>query len=152
LTFFYQGYSDPSSSLGYGFYIVGFWIISAMVLVILIIRNKLSINGFANKAGLFLATPIIFLLIIGTGLTTTDQVESEWYPYKDGHRYKFVTYSHRSSRATQRHEIYKSQHKITEDNTSFNSIKWLRDSTWTYFSEAGDTIKIEKYRKDKKME
>ena len=152
LTFYYQGYSTTTSSLGYGFYILGFWIISGIALTVLVIRNKIPIKKTVDKVGLFLATPIIFLMIIGAGLSMTDQEVSEWYPYKDGHRYKIVTYASRSSRATKRVEIYKSQEELREDNTSFTTINWLKDSTWIYYSENGDTIKIEKYSNDKKLE
>jgi hypothetical protein len=152
LTLYFQGRFDPSSSLGYGFYILGFWIISGIILVFLVVRKKIVINRLGDKVGLFLATPVIFLLTIVTGLSMTDKVESEWYPYKNGHRYKIVTYGYKSSKATMRKEIYKSQETLTKDNTSFNSIKWLRDSTWTYYSEEGDTLKIEKYSNDKRVE
>ena len=152
LTFFYQGYSDPSSSLGFGFYILGFWIISGVVLAVLVIRKQITIKRNWDKVGLFLATPFIFLLTIGIRLSMTDQVVSEWYQYKNGHQYRIVTYAYRSSRATKRKEYYRSQEIVSEDNTSFNSVKWQKDSTWIYFSEKGDTIKIEKYLNDKKVE
>lgn len=152
LMLFFQGRSNPSSSLGYGFYILGFWIISGIILAFLVVRKKIIINRLGDKVGLFLATPVIFLLTIVAGLSMTDKIESEWYPYKNGHRYKIITYGYKSSSATMRREIYKSQETLTEDYTSFNSIKWLRDSTWTYYSETGDTLKIEKFKNDKRVE
>ena len=152
LTLYFLGRFDPSSSLGYGFYTLGFWIVSGTVLVFLVGTKKITINKLGDKVGLFLATPVIFLLSIGAGLYMTDKVESAWYPYKNGHRYKIITYSYKSSDATMRREIYKSQDRLPEGNTSFKSIKWIRDSTWTYYSETGDTLKIEKYINDKRVE
>jgi hypothetical protein len=151
LTFYYQGHLDPSSSLGYGFYILGFWIVSGITLIYLIIKNKIQVKNNWDKLGVFIGTPIIFILTVLVGLSMTDKVGSVWYQNKDGYRYQFVTYSYKSMK-TMRTEIYKSQESITKDNVSYNSIKWLRDSTWVYFSETGDTLKIEKYRNDKKLE
>lgn len=152
LILFFQGRSDHSSSLGYGFYILGFWIISGVILVFLVVRKKIIVKGFGDKMGLFIATPVIFLVTIGVGFSMTDKIESEWYPYKNGYRYKIVTYGYKSSSATLRIEIYKSQQSLNEEYTSFNSIKWLKDSTWIFYSETGDTLKIEKFKNGKRVE
>lgn len=153
LTFYFQGRLDPSSSLGYGFYVLGFWMLSLIVLIILITRGKISVNNIWDKIGVLLATPILFLGVITVGFALTDQVDSEWYPYKDGYRYKIVSYSDRSTRLRTRTEIYKSEMTMGESNTNTNfDIKWLRDSTWIYYSDKGDTIKIEKYVNDKRIE
>jgi hypothetical protein len=151
LAFYFQGRLDPSSSLGYGFYIFGFWILSLIVLIVLIIRDKILVNNVWDKIGVLLATPILFLVIIAVGFAITDQVDSVWYPYKDGHRYKIVSYSDRSTHLRTRTEIYKSKLLMAESDTNFE-IKWSRDSTWIYYSDTGDTVKIEQYVNDKRVE
>ncbi|MBL7846264.1 MAG: hypothetical protein JNL40_02255 [Cyclobacteriaceae bacterium] len=151
LTFYFQGLSDPSSSLGYGFFILGFWVLSLIVLVLLVVRSKILVNNVWDKIGIILATPIPVLVIIGTGLAITDQVDSERYTYKDGYQYKILEYSDRSTSLRTRTEIYKSEMKVAESSTNYN-INWLRDSTWAYYSNSGDTIKIEKYVNDKRIE
>ena len=125
---------------------------SAAILVLMVVRKKVPTKGVWNNIGLFLATPVIFFLAIGIGINITDKVESEWHFDKNGYRFKVVSFAYRPSGRTMRREIYRSQEMVSEGNFDFRSITWIRDSTWTYYSETGDTTKIEKYQDDRKLE
>jgi hypothetical protein len=150
--FFFQGRSQPSSSLGYGFFVLGFWIISGVALIILIAKNWIPTNGIWNKVGVFLATPCVCLLMIGIMVLVADQVGSESHFSKNGYRYRVVRYQYGSSETVKRIEIYRSEGRLPIESTSTFVARWLRDSTWTYYSKAGDTIRVEKYSNDKKID
>jgi uncharacterized membrane protein YobD (UPF0266 family) len=52
-----MGRRDPSSSLGYGFFIVGFWVIAAIVLMTFLRSSFIRPKSILQKIGVFTATP-----------------------------------------------------------------------------------------------
>jgi uncharacterized membrane protein YedE/YeeE len=64
LFFFQLGRNDPSSSLGYGFFIFFFWILSAIVLVFFLVRRTIWPESLLDAIGIFTATPVLCILII----------------------------------------------------------------------------------------
>ena len=81
-------------------------------------------------------------------MTFHDTVASEWYFDKGHHRYKVNTYNFRETGHTKRIEYYKSVDTVDPRAPIANIEKWLKDSTWIYFSKPGDTAKIVKYKDD----
>jgi hypothetical protein len=135
LFFIILGRDDPSSSLGYGFFIIGFWIIAAIALAFFLIKKTIWPKSFLDKIGIFTATPILSIVAVSLILTLSESESSEWYFNKGNNRYKVKTIYYKPGSKVKRIEYYRNANE-----------EWLRDSTWIYFSEAGDTIRKVKYR------
>lgn len=138
--FIKMGRDDPSSSLGFGYFIIGFWIIAAIVLILLLIKKVIHPKSTLEKIGIFTATPILSIAAVWLILSFRENASSESYFDKDNHRYKVITFHYKKTSNVKRVEYYRSQ-----DATGGT---WVRDSTWLYFSESGDTLKKIKYKKD----
>jgi len=59
-----KGRLDPSSSLGYGYFIIIFWVISLIALVILLISKIIQVKSIPDYIGILTATPILTLICI----------------------------------------------------------------------------------------
>ena len=55
---------DSGASLGVGFFLLAFWLLSLIVLVVLLRRKLIIIRSFLDKIGLFTATPVPCLLAV----------------------------------------------------------------------------------------
>ncbi len=76
LWFIFLGRQDASSSLGYGFFILIFWIAAGTTLLYLLIRRKLEANSILDKIGVITATPIptiIFVVILLNSQKSSDK-------------------------------------------------------------------------------
>ncbi len=143
LLFIKLGRDDASSALGYGFFIIGFWAIAAIVLVIFIIRKVLQPKSVLQKIGIFTLTPFLSIVAVWVILILKQEVGSERYFNKGDYRYKVRTINYKEASRIKRIEYYRN-----EINAASTNDGWVRDSTWLYFSEAGDTLKKVRYRND----
>ena len=151
LIFYYQGKQDPSSSLGYGFFIVGFWAVALVALIIFLAKKVIQPKTILDKIGIVTATPILCFVTVGLIMMFNDTAASEWYFDKDNHRYKVNTFNYSGSANPKRIEYYKSIDTLNPKNPFANIDKWVKDSTWVNFSKSGDTTKIIKYKDDLKI-
>ena len=138
LFFIKSGRDDASASLGYGYFIIGFWIIAAIALVVFLIRGFIRPKSILEKIGIFTATPVLSLTAIGLIISLQGNVSSEYHFSKNGSRYKAITFQYKNDLNVERIEYYRSQY----------GGEWKKDSTWVYFSESGDTIKKIRYKND----
>lgn len=152
LLFYYQGKQDPSSSLGYGLFIIVFWGVSIVTLIILLTKKIIQPKTTLDKLGVVTATPVLCILAVALISTFNETPTSEWHFNKDHHRYKVMTFDHRATGKRKRIEYYKSEDTVSAENPFPETEKWLKDSTWIYFSESGDTTKTVIYRDDIKVE
>ncbi len=147
-TFYYQGKQDPSSSLGYGFFIMFFWGIALVTLIVLLVKKIIQPKTILDKIGIITATPILCVVAVGLMMTFNNSATSEWYFNKDHYRYKVLTFDYRATGSRKRIEYYKSSDTVNPKDPFTNIGKWLKDSTWVYFSKSGDTTKIVSYKND----
>lgn len=140
------GRDDASSSLGYGISVVSFWVFSAILLASFLIKGIFQARSILDKIGVFTATPILPIVTIWLMVGIKEDIASEWYFNKGDYRYKVRTVNYKGTSDIKRIEFYRSRPFSGSENA------WVRDSTWTYFSEAGDTIKTECYRNGIKIE
>jgi glucan phosphoethanolaminetransferase (alkaline phosphatase superfamily) len=148
LLLYYNGKQDPSSSLGYGFLIVAFWGVSLLVLLILLSKKVIQPKTILDKVGVVTATPLVCLIIVGVMMASNETPVSTRYFDKDHHRYKVYSYDFNGSAKTKRVEYFKSIDTVNPDDPFVHLDKWLKDSTWVHYSEAGDTLKVEVYKDD----
>jgi hypothetical protein len=148
LAFYYQGKQDPSSSLGYGFFIVGFWGIALVTLIILLTKKVIQPKTILDKIGIVTATPVLCVVAVGLIFNFNETATSEWYFEKDHHRHKVLTFDDRETGKRKRIEYYKSSDMVDGNDPFSKGDKWVKDSTWIYFSKTGDTTKIIRYRDD----
>jgi antitoxin component YwqK of YwqJK toxin-antitoxin module len=73
-------------------------------------------------------------------MPNNEKIDSISYFDINGNKYKVVTFKDKNT-GSKRIEYYKST-----DTSDAKENVWLRDSTWIYLSEAGDTIKKVKYK------
>lgn len=143
LYFVKLGRDDASASLGYGFFIVGFWILAAIALVFFLVKKIILPKSILDKIGVFTATPVLSLMAIALMVSFRENASSEYHFDKDGSRYKEITFHYRNTAHVERIEYYRSQDGAR--------AAWAKDSTWLYFSEAGDTLKKIRYKNDKEL-
>ena len=62
---FLQGKKDPSSSLGIGFLIVGFWSVAIIALLFLMSKKIIVPRTVLDKIGIIAATPVPSLIAVG---------------------------------------------------------------------------------------
>src|SRR5436190_20106009 len=79
LFFVKLGRDDASSSLGYGFFILGFWILAAITLVFFLIRKIIQPKSVLEMIGIFTATPVLSVVAVWLILAVKEDVGSEWY-------------------------------------------------------------------------
>ena len=145
--FIKKGIDDPSSSLGYGYFIFIFWIVAAVALILLLFKKIIRPKSVLDKIGIFTATPVLSIAFITIMSSFKDNVGSEWYFNKNNYRYKVITYNYAEPSTVKRIEYYRSADTLNSTGTLINEL-WIKDSTWIYLNEAGDTIKKVKYKND----
>jgi len=145
---YYQGKQDPSSSLGYGIFIIGFWAVALLTLIILLTKKVIQPKTNVDKIGVITETPILCVFVVVLIMTFNDTAASEWYFDKDHHRYKVNTFNYSGTANPKRIEYYRSMDTVNPKDPFVNIDKWLKDSSWIYFSKTGDTTKIIKYKDD----
>ena len=138
---------DQSSSLGYGFLIPIFWAAAFFTLIILLATKKIKPTTVLDKIGVVMATPLLSIIIALFTMASVESPASESHFDDGNHRYKVVKFDFRASGRTKRIEYYKGIDTISPNNI-FPDEKWMKDSTWVYFSESGDTLKTVRYRDD----
>lgn len=143
LLFVKLGREDASSSLGYGFFIIGFWVVAAVILVFFLIRKILRPKSVLEKIGIFTATPVLSIVAVWLILTLKEEVGSDRYFNKGDYRYRIRTINYKEASKVKRIEYYRNRINATPADD-----EWVKDSTWLYFSEAGDTLRKVRYRND----
>ena len=136
LWLFWLGWVDPSSSLGYGMFILGFWVLAALAMVVLISKKYLRIHSFLDKIGIFLSTPILYLSAIWISFGLNNETVVDYVVERGDSYLKQSTVSSKNGLQLKRIEYY----------TSSDGVSWIKDSTWLYLSELGDTIKRVKFK------
>lgn len=58
------GRDDPSSSLGYGYFILWFWIFAGIALIVMLRTRVLQPKTVADKIGIFTATPFLCIMAV----------------------------------------------------------------------------------------
>ncbi len=149
--FYYLGKQDPSSSLGYGFFMIGFWTVALLTLILLLAKKVIQPKTILDKIGIITATPVLCVIAVGTIMTFNNTAESEWYYEKDQRRYKVIKFNYSGTENLKKIEYYKSVDTVNSKDPFDNIDKWVRDSSWVYFSKIGDTVKIVKYKDDKQI-
>lgn len=145
LSFYVKGRQDPSSSLGYGFFVYGFWGVALVILLILMTKKIIQPKTILDKIGIVTATPLLCIFLVGLSITLNDSPISEGYFEKGNYRYKVLNYEYRATGNRKRIEYYKNSEPVNGNYPAANFEEWVKDSTWIYFSKSGDTMKIVKY-------
>jgi hypothetical protein len=144
LFFVMLGMDDPSSSLGYGFFIMGFFVIAAIVLAILLVKKIIFPRSIAHKIGLITATPVPSIVTVYLILALGEGPSSEQISLRQDAAFRVKTVFYQSDMQVKRIEYYRSP--------VVSPRVWERDSTWLFFSEDGDTIQKVTYRNGKEVE
>lgn len=143
--FYYQTQKDPSTSLGIGFMATFFMIAGSSLLIILILRKTIRIRNAWDWAGTFLATPLPLILFVSIMFAVKGgETASTWVRPIGQYRYRQVDYRYGNG-SMKRIEHYRNTDTISENSPWQETDEWVKDSTWLYFSESGDTIKKIKY-------
>lgn len=145
-----QGWNDQSSSLGYGFLIVIFWAVAAVVLAVLWNRKVIRPKSIADKIGIFAATPVLMIVVVSLIVGLGERVSSEEQFNVGQYRYKQLNYGNPGTSSARRVEFYKSTDMVNTKGDLEND-SWVKDSVWIYFSAEGDTIRKVKYRNGVKI-
>lgn len=147
-TLFFLGLTqeDASSSLGYGFFIIIFWIAWVLLLIFLIIKKSIQPKSIAEKIGIFTSTPILSILAILIMFVVKENVGSVQYFYKEDFCYKIRKIYYKKEPNIKRIEFYRKKNSDLPKNN-----EWLRDSVWVFFGENGDTLKKIKYKNGKEV-
>ncbi len=140
-----QGRDDPSSSLGYGYFMAIFMGITLLVLVVLLVRKVIRPKSLLDKIGVFTLTPILSIAAFVFISEMKENSISEWYFNKNKYRYKVITFDNDKFSGGKRMEYYKSIDTLNSANALEGDL-WVKDSTWVYLSRAGDTVKKVRYK------
>jgi len=143
--FIKKGRDDPSSSLGYGYFILIFWLVAAVVLILLLIKKIIRPKSVLDKIGIFTATPILSIAFVTIMSSFKETLGSEWYFTESNYRYKVITYNYTEPSAVKRIEYYRSADTLTPKGALTSEV-WIKDSTWIYLSKVGDTVKKVRYK------
>ena len=125
------------------------WITTIVVTLILVLkrRNKLFVNGKTKWTALILLFCTPLPLYFGYRLThpTPETLRSSSsYNPRDGKIYKVESWYYTSNYQ----QKYVDMHFIADSlsETRIGEKAFKKDSTWTYFTKNGDTLKVEKYK------
>lgn len=141
LILFIAGRNDPSSSLGYMIFVGIFWLMTGVMLIYLLIAKIIQPYSLSDWIGIFAATPILCVLFFWVISIFHDPIGSEYHFNKNGSRFKAKMIYYKNGFALKRIEYYQN---LNGD--------WLRDSTWIYFSESGDTVRRVSYINGRQVE
>jgi hypothetical protein len=64
LFFVRLGQNDPSSSLGYGYFILWFWIFAGIALIVMLRTKVLQPKTIADRIGILTATPVPTIIAV----------------------------------------------------------------------------------------
>lgn len=137
-----------ATSMIYLFIYPSYWIITFIVVVILSLKNK-SI-WFEKKARIstiiliFFCTPIFFFLI-RTINTSNSFCDSSGYIPKKGYTIKYESWTYKNGSR----KVIKYWKSDEENCTECDSTHFKKDSTWVYFNDKKDTVKVEVYKNGK---
>jgi len=121
-------------------------IILALVFTI-VLRKKLFIKGKTKWTLLLLlfCTPIpIFLGYLLTHPIPETYRSSSWYRHQNGKIYKTESWIYNTSNYQKYLDMYFVADSLEEIKNGEDAF--IRDSTWIYFTKAGDTLKVERYK------
>ncbi len=107
-----RGRDDPSSSLGYGYFISIYCAVTALILIYLLIRKIILPKSLLDKIGIFTATPILSIIGIAAIVSLKENVSSESYFNKNNYRYKIRTFNFKNSNSRNRIEYYRNADTI----------------------------------------
>lgn len=89
------GQKDPSSSLGYGYFIMIFWIISAVVLLFLLKKRIIQPRSVLDWIGVVAATPLLCIVIVMIILSRDPDAKRDFngnnYYYEENTKVKDIT-------------------------------------------------------------
>lgn len=131
------------------FWMPAVWLTSiTLTIVIGIIKRRKLFNGQITKWTLLtmlFATPIP-ILALSIATATKNYRDSTAIIHKDGKAYITETWTNRNSlkRTIEKHYVADSA-----QDTNYPNQPYVKDSTWIYFNDNGDTLKVEYYRNDK---
>jgi glucan phosphoethanolaminetransferase (alkaline phosphatase superfamily) len=139
------GREDSSSSLGYGYFILFFIVVAAIILIFLLTKKVIRPKSLFEKIGVFTATPVLIFIGLLIFLFFKENETSIAYFTENNYRYKEIKFDNNKFSGGKRIEYYRSKDTIRTEG-DFENIIWIKDSTWIYLSEQGDTIKKIKYK------
>lgn len=123
------------------------WITTFVIALIITIKKRKQLFGSKSLLTIFIllfCTPVPLVL----GFWSTDKEEgilltnTSFRPI-NGKIYKTQTYSYRSGKRLKYVDMYFVADSTEEKLQGNNAYK--HDSVWVYFTEKGDTLKVEKY-------
>lgn len=137
---------DPSSSLGYGYFIAIFCGVALIALVLLAATKNIRLKTMLDWVLFFLATPVLLMAMQYISLLSYQQRVESGYNVGD-YRYREITYYfHDDDYTKERIEYYRNAYP-NDPKTGFPvQERWVKDSIWVYFSKQGDTLKKVSYR------
>jgi hypothetical protein len=77
-------------------------------------------------------------------LWSGEKIGSAFHFTRKNYRYKVVTFEFKNTSKNKRVEFYRSAYPYSNSQVD----KWVKDSTWIYFSESGDTLRKVAYKND----
>ena len=123
LLFVKLGRDDASSSLGYGFFIISFWIVAAVVLIFFLVRKIIDPNTVWERIGIITATPVLSIITVWLILSFNEQ-SSEWTFNKGVYLYlQRRVYFHGTSKI-KKIEYYRIDANSTE-SWGTNGLVWI---------------------------
>jgi hypothetical protein len=140
------GKKDASSSLGYGIFLTGFWIVAAVILFFLLAKKNIRPKSTLDKIGVFIANPLLIIMLVTIFRTSSEKTGSVFFFIKDGKSYK-AKYVYYDNQQIKRIEFYRNFDQMNGAEQLANE-NWRKDSTWVYFSTTGDTAKKVRYEND----
>lgn len=150
LVLYEEARRDPSASLGIGFAFMFIFILFPVIQFILWLVKIIRVRTILDKIGMLTATPLIPIIVFSVAARIyAGKAASSTYEYNaNDHRHRVERYSFYKTRNTRKIEFYKSVDTVSETSPFPETDEWVRDSTWLYFSESGDTIRKEIYKND----
>ena len=141
-----QGIIDSSSSLGYGMFILGFWIISIVALIWMIVRGNIRVSATLDKIGVFTATPIVSLVVLSVMFYLRNTETTVAYYTVEHVQYKVIREENPRFKEKQI-KIYRNAGDQTKGILDEGN-KWVKDSIWISVSQNGDTISKRQFKND----
>ncbi len=139
--------SSGGVALGYMILLMIFWGVAMIFLIILLATKAINLRSAMDKVGVFLATPVISIvfLVFFSPSQGVEPLCKEVYFEQNNRRYLKKTCENNGRGKII--EYYLSFDSVSnETNRSIEVI--LKDSTWVYLSQNGDTVKTVKYKND----
>lgn len=139
--------SSGGVALGYMILLMIFWGVAMIFLIILLATKAITLKSAMDKIGVFLATPVIsimFVIFFFPSLGAGPLCKEAYFEQNNRRYLKKICDNNGRGKII---EYYLSFDSVSnETNRSTEVI--LKDSTWVYLSQNGDTIKTIKYKND----